>query len=453
MNIHFIAIGGSVMHQLAIALHRKSYTVTGSDDVIFDPARTNLLNYGLLPSQEGWFADRIHAGLDAVILGMHARKDNPELLRAQELGLPVYSYPAYIYEQAKAKKRVVVGGSHGKTTITSMIMHVLAYHDKKFDYLVGAKLENFDFSVKITADAPIMILEGDEYLSSPIHRTPKFHYYQADIAILSGIAWDHINVFPTYAIYLEQFKTYISSLASDACLIYNEEDAEVAALVAEAPPIETLAYRTPVYEASLDHWLIRFEGKSYPLQVFGHHNLQNMEAARLACAKLGVSGAAFYKAMQAFKGAARRLELLAKTSNCAIYKDFAHAPSKVKATTLAVRQRYPSRKLVACLELHTYSSLSKAFLPHYTHSLAAADEAIVYYNAHTFEIKRLEMLQTEEVAAAFDHPHLQIITDTDELKAVLKRITLDDTNLLLMSSGNYGGIEVDTFAGELLEVR
>lgn len=453
MQIHFIAIGGSVMHQLAIALHRKSYTITGSDDVIFNPARANLETHGLLPTEEGWFVDKIHTDLDAVILGMHARKDNPELLRAQELGIPVYSYPAYIYEQAKDKKRVVVGGSHGKTTITSMIMHVLAFQKLDFDYLVGAKLENFDYSVKITADAPIIVLEGDEYLSSPIHRTPKFHFYQANVAILSGIAWDHINVFPTYDFYLEQFQHYVKSLADSAIFIYNQEDEEVAKLAKDYTHMQQFAYQTPSYVETADHWLIRFEEQDYPLQVFGHHNLQNMEAARLACAQLGVSGADFYRAMQEFKGAARRLELLEETEDCAIYKDFAHAPSKVKATTLAVKQRFPNRRLVACLELHTYSSLSKAFLPHYHESLAAADEAIVYYNKHTFEIKRLEMLDQQEVAAAFEHPNLRVITDTNELKDYLKRISLKQTNLLLMSSGNYGGIVVDTFAGELLEVR
>lgn len=448
MKIHFIAIGGSVMHQLAIALHNKGYAISGSDDEIFDPAASNLQKYDIFPKKLGWHPEKITKNLDAVILGMHARKNNPELLAAQQLNIPIYSFPEYIYEQSKNKKRVVIGGSHGKTSITAMIMHVLQYWDYEFDYLVGAKLAGFDYSVKIT-DAPIIILEGDEYLTSPLHPVPKFHCYHPNIALLSGIAWDHINVFPTFENYVSQFKIFAAGIEAEQTLIYNKEDDLLKEIAQEASHLKTIAYHSPDYTTEDGRFNLLWNSQKIPLQIFGKHNLQNLEGARLVCRQLGVSDPQFFAAIRKFKGAARRLELVGENEHCAVYRDFAHAPSKVKATTNALNELHPGRQLIACLELHTYSSLNKAFLPQYAHALSAAQQAIVYFDAHTFAIKKLPPLSPSDVIAAFDHPNLQVFTQADELFAHLNGINWQYTDLLMMSSGNFGGInmkDITTFA-------
>ncbi|MGB1207188.1 MAG: UDP-N-acetylmuramate--L-alanine ligase [Chitinophagales bacterium] len=445
MKIHFIAIGGSVMHQLAIALHQKGMQVSGSDDVIFDPARSNLEAVGLLPSEIGWQADRITTDIDAIILGMHAKPDNPELLKAQSLNIPIYSYPAYIYEQTKDKKRVVIGGSHGKTTITSMIMHTLRHFGMDFDYLVGAKLAGFEQSVRLTSDAPIVVIEGDEYLSSPIHRVPKFHYYKANIALLSGIAWDHINVFPTFKNYVSQFDTFVENLETNDILIYNEED-ELVKQVAEKAISLKKAYETPNFFIENGTTYLDFQYSQIALQIFGRHNLLNLAGAKLVCEALGIAEEQFFEAIQHFKGAARRLELIGENETCSVYKDFAHAPSKVKATTEAMSLISSDRKLLACLELHTYSSLNKDFLPQYKGSLEAADEAIVFFNRHTFEIKKLPLLEKNEVAKYFSHSNLLVFTDNATLTAHLKGLNYEKTNLLMMSSGNFGGMNLNNMA-------
>ncbi|MBL4668343.1 MAG: peptidoglycan synthetase, partial [Flavobacteriales bacterium] len=381
MRVHFIAIGGSAMHNLAIALHKKGFNVTGSDDEIFEPSKGRIAKHGLLPNKFGWDENRITTELDAVILGMHARIDNPELLKAQELGVKVYSYPEYIYEQSKDKIRVVIGGSHGKTSITSMVLHVLEKCNKKFDYMVGAQLEGFDTMVEIT-DAKIIILEGDEYLSSPIDRRPKFHLYHPNIALISGIAWDHINVFPTFENYVEQFSEFIKLIEKDGKLIYCKADAEVnkIALMTSNPDIDRIGYQTPDNVINNGITSVLVEGNEIPLQIFGDHNLQNLNGARLICNELKINDNQFYEAIQDFKGASKRLELIAATDNTAIYKDFAHSPSKLKATTQAVKKQYPNRELIACMELHTFSSLNKEFLQEYKNSMSSADEAYVYYS-------------------------------------------------------------------------
>ncbi len=443
MKIHFISIGGTIMHQLAIALRQKGYHISGSDDEIYDPARTNLLNHQLLPAKMGWKKKNIHADLDAVILGMHAKADNPELKEAQRLGLPIYSFPQYIYEQAAKKKRIVVGGSHGKTTITSMIMHVLQYCKKDFDYLVGASLPNFDYRVKIS-DAPLMVLEGDEYLSSAIHRQPKFHFYQADIAILSGIAWDHINVFPTFEVYVQQFATFVERMKAGGHLFYYGADANLSRIVAKhGDHLKTKAYFTPDFRISESHLSIKDGKDLIDLQIFGQHNIQNMEAARLACEAVDISKKSFYKAMQSFKGASRRLQELSSGPERNVYWDFAHAPSKVKASTLAVKERFPDRKLLACLELHTYSSLNKDFLVQYQDTLSPADEAIVFYNEHTFKIKRLPIFKQQTVKKSFNHPNLRVFTKAEALAKYLDKRKAKKENLLVMTSGNLGGIKLD----------
>lgn len=444
MRVHFIAIGGSAMHNLALALHFKGDTVTGSDDTIFDPSKSRLKAQGLLPDTYGWFPEKITASIDAVILGMHAKEDNPELAKAKELGLKIYSYPEFLYEQSKDKTRVVIGGSHGKTTITSMILHVMHYHDKEVDYMVGAQLEGFNVMVKLTNDNDFIVLEGDEYLSSPIDRRPKFHLYKPNIALLSGIAWDHINVFPTYKNYVEQFSIFLDQITNGGAIIYNEEDPEVKNVVENSESlIKKYPYQTPSYTVEDGVTLLETPEGAMPIEVFGEHNLNNLEGARWICQLMGIDADDFYEAIATFKGASKRLEKLAESNTAVAFKDFAHSPSKVKATSKAVKDQYPNRKLVACLELHTYSSLTPAFLKEYKGTLDAADVAVVFYSPHAVEIKKLAPITKEQIAEAFQRDDLLIYTDPTTFKDFLFSQELDTTSLLLMSSGNYGGLDFE----------
>jgi UDP-N-acetylmuramate: L-alanyl-gamma-D-glutamyl-meso-diaminopimelate ligase len=442
MNVHFIAIGGSAMHNLALALHNKGYQVTGSDDTIFEPSKSRLESKGLLPEAFGWFPEKISTTLDAIVLGMHAKADNPELLKAQELGLKIYSYPEFLYEQSKHKTRVVIGGSHGKTTITSMILHVMHYHDRDVDYMVGAQLEGFDVMVKLTDDNDFIVLEGDEYLSSPIDRRPKFHLYKPNIALLSGIAWDHINVFPSYENYVEQFSIFVDSIVSGGSITYNEEDVEVVRVVeASENTIRKIAYQTPEYSVEDGETILETPEGLLPIEVFGKHNLNNLAGAKWICQHMGIDEDDFYEAIATFKGASKRLEKIAESENSVAYKDFAHSPSKVKATTSAVKEQYPNRTVVACLELHTYSSLNADFLKEYKGALDAADVAVVFYSPHAVEIKKLAAVTQEQIARAFDRDDLVIYTNPDDFKNYLFNQNFNDKALLLMSSGNYGGLD------------
>lgn len=444
MRTHFIAIGGSAMHNLALALHEKGYVVTGSDDAIFEPSRTRLENKGLLPQQMGWFPEKLTADIDAVILGMHAKADNPELLKAQELGLKIYSYPEFLYEQSKNKTRVVIGGSHGKTTITSMILHVMNYHDIEVDYMVGAQLEGFDTMVHLTEENDFIVLEGDEYLSSPIDRRPKFHLYQPNIALISGIAWDHINVFPTYENYVEQFSIFVDSIVKGGSITYNEEDAEVKRVVeASENTIRKLPYHTPAYTVENGQTLLETPEGPLPIEVFGQHNLNNLAGAKWICQHMGIDEDDFYEAIATFKGASKRLEKIAEGTTSVAYKDFAHSPSKVEATTKAVKEQYSNRTLMACLELHTYSSLDAQFLKEYKGALDAADVAVVFYSPHAVEIKKLKEVTHEQIATAFERDDLIIYTNPDDFKNFLFSQNFDNKALLLMSSGNYGGLDFD----------
>jgi UDP-N-acetylmuramate: L-alanyl-gamma-D-glutamyl-meso-diaminopimelate ligase len=451
MRVHFIAIGGSAMHNLAIALHKKGFTVTGSDDEIFEPSKSRIAKYGLLPEKFGWDEARITTDIDAIILGMHARIDNPELIKAQELGIKVYSYPEYIYEQSKNKTRVVIGGSHGKTSITSMVLHVLGKCNKQFDYMVGAQLEGFETMVQLT-DAKIIVLEGDEYLSSPIDRRPKFHLYHPNIALISGVAWDHINVFPTFENYVEQFSTFIELIEEDGVLIYCKADPEVNRIALTTPNanIERIAYQTPdnVIENGVTSVLV--EGNKVPLQIFGDHNLQNLNGARLICNELKISDEQFYEAIQDFKGAAKRLELIAKNDSVAVYKDFAHSPSKLKATTQAVKKQYPDRELIACMELHTFSSLNKSFLDEYNGSMSTANEAYVYYSDQTLAHKKLDPISPDEVKSAFGSENVTIYNDSNQLFEMLNNKDWNNKVLLLMSSGNFDGVDLNQFGKQII---
>ena len=441
MRIHLIAIGGAAMHNLAIALHKKGFNVSGSDDVVYEPSKTRLAKYELLPKEMGWDAARITADLDVIILGMHARVDNPELLRAQELGLKIYSYPAYIYEQAKDKLRVVIGGSHGKTTITSMILHVLNYYKRDFDYLVGAQLAGFDTMVKITDSAPIMIIEGDEYLASPIDRRPKFHLYHANIAVISGIAWDHINVFPTFEDYKVQFSKFIDTIAPQGKLIYCETDDELNHLVGQSnAPVEKIPYGVPEHVVK--------EGITYllpaqtALKIFGDHNLMNLNAAKLVCKQLTITAEEFDIAIASFSGAAKRLELIGSINHTNVYKDFAHSPSKLTATIKAVKSQFTDRKLVAMIELHTFSSLNKEFLNEYKDAMATADVAIVYIDEQTFVQKQMQPLTAIDIKTAFGDDEILFFNQPEVLAEYLKAYNFDHANLLLMSSGNYAGLDL-----------
>lgn len=450
MHIHFIAIGGSAMHNLAIALHKKGDHVTGSDDEIFEPSKGRLDKYGLLPKQEGWHPEQITSEIDAVILGMHAHPDNPELKKAQEIGLNIYSYPEYLFEQTKNKTRVVIGGSHGKTSITSMIMHVLKTSHIDFDYMVGANLDGFETMVSLKESTKIAVFEGDEYLSSPIDRRPKFHLYQPHIALLSGIAWDHINVFPTFENYVDQFRIFTDKIEPNGTLIYYNGDENLNEIATHAR--KDIAIKTyQEHDSSIENGVtyLTFGERQIRLQVFGDHNLQNISGAKLICDKLGISDDQFYSAMSSFKGAARRLEILSANENCTVFYDFAHSPSKLKATTSAVKKQFDNRKLVAVMELHTYSSLKKEFLPHYQSCMNEADEAYVFFNPKTIEHKRLEPISEQEVLEAFNQKGLKVVTDPKILFDELREKEWNQKNLLIMTSGNFSGQDLNAFAKEV----
>lgn len=451
-HVHFIAIGGAAMHNLAIAISQKeNYRVTGSDDEIFEPSYSRLKVHGLLPEKTGWFPEKIHPGLEAVILGMHAKADNPELLRAKTLNLKIYSFPEYLYEQTKDKTRIVIGGSHGKTTTTAMILYVLNKLNIEVDYMVGAQIEGFDNMVKLSANTKIAVFEGDEYLTSPIDLRPKFHLYKPHIAILTGIAWDHINVFPTFENYVEQFSKFVEIIEPNGCLIYFSGDEELKKITSTLrSDLVPLPYSTPEYEIINGTTYIKTKQGLKSLQIFGEHNLQNLQAARLACEQIGVGENEFYEAIADFNGASNRLQKIVQTSTAVAYKDFAHSPSKLKATVQAVKAQYPNKKLVACMELHTFSSLTHAFLKEYKGSMLKADEAFVYFSPKVIEHKGLQAIDPQDVKEAFGGNNLEVYTDSAALQSKLRGLNYDNTALLLMTSGNFSGVNLIEFARELL---
>ena len=451
-KIHFISIGGSVMHNLAIELHLKGFIISGSDDEIYEPSASRLAQYELLPAMTGWFPEKITTDLEAVILGMHARADNPEIARARELGIKIYSYPEYIFEKSQNKQRVVIAGSHGKTTITSMILHVLNFNNRIFNYLVGAQLEGFDNMVKLSDEAPLIVIEGDEYYTSPLDPTPKFMHYHPHIALISGIAWDHFNVFPTWELYVKQFESLADSLPKAGAIIFDETDDMLDVIgQKERPDVISTPYNVhPNKIIDGKTILITKENGEVPVLVFGDHNMKNISGAHEVCERLAITNEEFYQAIQTFKGASKRLELLGKNDSTNVYRDFAHAPSKVGATTSALKQQFPDRTLVAIAELHTFSSLNKAFLKQYRRKLNAADVAVVYYNPLTIEHKKLEPLSEEDIQAAFKRDDLKIFTDSKELEGFLKEQNWENSNLLLMSSGTFGDLDLKELAEEVL---
>ncbi|MFN4298134.1 MAG: UDP-N-acetylmuramate--L-alanine ligase [Thermaurantimonas sp.] len=451
MKIHMIAIGGSAMHNLALALREAGHMITGSDDEIFEPSLSRLRNAGLLPNAIGWYPDKITSDLDLVILGMHARADNPELLRARELGLKVLSYPEFLYEHSKDKTRVVIAGSHGKTTVTSMVMHVCRAVGLEIDYLVGALVKGFDTMVRLSDSAEFMLIEGDEYPASALQLVPKFHFYKPNITAITGIAWDHANVFPTEEVYVDQFRKYIELCEHGASVVYFAEDVKLKTVVEGAQNfVKKVPYYTPSYEVRSGVYHLLTDDGPLPLMVIGRHNMANLEAARWICQLMGIQERDFYEAITSFEGAAKRLQLLGKNQNTQVYLDFAHAPSKVKATLAAVKESFPGKKIVAVLELHTYSSLSKEFLPNYQHALEGADVPVVYFNPKAVEHKRLPALNKEEVADAFSIPVENIFTDASEVLKKLLAERASNTVFLIMTSGNFGGVDLKNWADQLL---
>lgn len=444
MKIHFIAIGGSAMHNLAIALKLKGFSITGSDDAINDPSRSRLKKYNLLPKKEGWFSDKITSDIDAVVLGMHAKDDNPELLKAREIGLKIYSYPEFIFNQSKDKIRIVIGGSHGKTSITSLVLHVLSTLNIESDYMVGAQLDGFEVMVKLTDTSKYIVLEGDEYLSSALDLRPKFHLYKPHIALISGIAWDHINVFKTFENYLKQFEIFINSIVKNGTLVYNELDPELKKLVSSNKSnLNYIPYSIPKHKIIDGISFIDINNRLYRLKIFGDHNLQNISGALNICKALGVESEDFYNAITSFNGASNRLELVYKSSDTIIFKDFAHSPSKVKATTEAVHKQFPNRKLISFFELHTYSSLNPLFLEKYRDTLKHSDECYIYYSEKNMRIKRLEPIDSELIIRSFNHSSLTVIDNYEKLNKKIYDLDLSNSVLLMMSSGKFGGLDID----------
>lgn len=440
---HFIAIGGAVMHNLALALLEKGYEVTGSDDEIYEPSRGRLKNAGILPNEKGWFPEKIHPNLDGIILGMHARGDNPELIVAKELEIPIYSFPEFIFNQSKDKKRVVISGSHGKTTITSMILHVLKFLELDFDYLVGAQVEGFGLMVKLS-NAPIIIIEGDEYLTSPLDRRPKFFHYHHHILLMSGIAWDHYNVFPTFENYKSQFELLVEMTPEGGTFIYCTADHHVKQLAAPIDPkkVRKIPYAAHPHSIQNGKTILKTMSGDVPIAIFGEHNLQNLQGALEVCKNLGIKESKFYDAISSFRGAAKRQEVIARSECSILFRDFAHAPSKLQATVTAVKKQYPDRKLIAVQELHTYSSLNKEFVNNYAHTFDEADIAVIYLNPKAVSLKKLELMDESILREGFKRDDLMLFTDAEKLKLFLEAQAYHNTNLLLMSSGNYDDMDL-----------
>lgn len=449
-RIHFIAIGGSVMHNLAITLAKQGHIVTGSDDELFEPSRSALEKNGLLPKTEGWNTSLIESSIDAVILGMHAKKDNPELLKAQQLGLKIYSFPEYLYNHSIDKQRVIIAGSHGKTTITGIVVHVLHHFNRSFDYVIGARIKGVDNPVKLS-DAPLIIIEGDEYLCSALDPTPKFLRYQHHIGLISGVAWDHANVFPTEEEYLEAFDRFADQTPKSGILIFCDSDPMVSVVGnKQRTDVTSVPYKAHAHVIENNQEYLTSGKERIPIKIFGNHNLQNISGAKELLKKIGISSEQFYKAIQSFEGAAGRLEKIKETNSTAVFKDYAHAPSKVKASVRAVKELYPTREVIPCLELHTFSSLNKSYLPQYKDSLKGSNHAIVFIDPEKVKAKNLDPLTETDIKNAFGNPSLTVFTDAKKLEEHLLTQNWANKNLLMMSSGNFAGFNIKTLAEQIL---
>lgn len=438
---HFVAIGGAVMHNLALELKALGNEVTGSDDEIFDPAKSRLESAGILPESFGWFPEKIEKNIDAIILGMHAKSDNPELLKAQELGLKIFSFPEFIYHHAQNKQRIVIAGSHGKTTSTAMLMHILKKNNRNADYLVGSLLPGFDRMVRLS-DAPLMVIEGDEYLTSPIDRTPKFWHYKPHFSMITGIAWDHINVFPTFENYIEQFKIYLNTISEGYFFYGNDEHLQQLSL--EHPGISH-PYLAPAYTTTDNGVVMSLENEKITLNIFGKHNIENAAGVVELAVKIGISRLDAWKSLSDFPGTAKRLEKVYETENMLVIRDFAHAPSKVKASVSAVREQYPDRNFLAVFELHTFSSLMPEFMVQYHQTMSEADKVFVLFDPHVFELKRMPVPSAETIQQRMGD--VSVFSNIQTLQTEVKKSIqgLKKNVILLMSSGNLGGSKIEDF--------
>ena len=451
-KVHFIAIGGSVMHNLAITLKQLGYEVSGSDDKIYDPSKSRLEKQNLLPDKLGWNPNTIDEEIDFIVLGMHAKKENPELIRALELGCKIYSYPELIYEFSKTKTRIVIGGSHGKTTVTAMILHVLSFYNINIDYLLGAQIEGFEKMVNLTKSNEFILIEGDEYLSSPIDKSPKFHKYNSNIAVITGIAWDHINVFPSFENYVSQFEKFIESITDGGVLVFNSNDDLVTKIVnSSTKSIRKIQYSTVDHELINGTTYIKTSEGNIPLEVFGDHNLSNLCAAKQICSLLGVFDDEFYAAIANFKGASNRLETIYRDNFKIIIKDFAHSPSKLKASIDAVKKQFLNKNIIAVYELHTFSSFSKDFINEYYGTLSNADIKIIYYDKDVSG-KRSEIeIDDKIIKVAFGSNDLKVISSKNILVKNILDNSFNNSVLLLMSSGNFSSLNVNSLIENINE--
>lgn len=442
--IHFICVGDSAMYDLALNLQEQGYLITGSDNEIYELSSSTLEQRGLLPAAMGWFPEKITANLTAVIVGMRVRKDNPELLKAQELGLSIFSHPEYVYELSRQKQRVVITGSHGKTTITSIILHVLNYHKREFDYLVGAQPDGFATMTKLTPNAPIIIIEGDEYASSPIDPQPDFLHYKPHIALISGIAWDHVNIYPTWEEYVDQFEHLAEAMPKAGVLIFDESDDMLDVIgQKERPDITKVPYEShPHTIVDGQTFLITKEKAPVPVRIFGEHNMKNIAGAMTVLDVIGITDEQFYQAIPSFKGAEYRLEKVVQRNNRILFRDFAYAPSKVRATTEAVRNQFPDKRVMAIVELHTFSSLNKKFLSQYKGTLDSANIAGVYIDADVLISQQQSHIRPTDFTNAFGRTDLRVLTSPTEMNEFIKN-SHDRTDIfLLMSSSNFDNLDL-----------
>jgi len=450
-SVHFIAIGGSVMHNLALALKKMGMRISGSDDEIYEPAAGKLKSGGI-EANIGWQPEKMDASIDLVVLGMHAKADNPELAKAKSLKLPIVSFPDFIRRWSANQQRIVIGGSHGKSSITALAMHVLNQLNKKFDYLIGAEVEGFSLTVSLS-DAPIIIIEGDEYLASKLDPVAKFLKYDHHIGLISGIAWDHKNVFPSFEDYTQQFEQFADKTPKAGSIIYNEKDL-LAKKIGEKEREDVRKVPYGVHDAVIKNGVTYLKTKDYgevKISVFGDHNLENIGAVLALVKLLGIEEKAFYQAVQTFTGAKKRLEIVKQQGNDKLFKDYAHSPSKLEATTTALKKQFADSKVVVAYELHTFSSLNKEFIKEYKNTLSKADEAFIFINPHNIKNSHTDDLTTTEIQEAFNNTELTLFTDKHKLVEAMKKAKTTEKNIFaLLSSGNFDGLDIEEVSHKLI---